>query len=106
VVTWGSSAHTKATVTCASKKVVVAPAVVSRVPTEGTHVVGAAGIKPGTYQTANVGNECYWARLSGFGGTTGEIIENGIAPGPMIVTIASTDAGFTATRCGTWTPLP
>lgn len=70
---------------------------------DGTHVVGGTGIAPGTYQTAG-GPACYWARLSGFGGTLQEIIANGFGPGQQLVTIAATDVGFISTTCGTWIP--
>jgi hypothetical protein len=68
----------------------------------GVKVVGA-DIQPGTYRSNNPGSGCYWARLSGFGGTLAEIIANDNAIGPAVVTIAPTDKGFNSTRCATWT---
>lgn len=66
----------------------------------GMKIVGA-DIPPGTYRSAG-GSECYWERLSGFGGTLEEIIANDNAVGPTIVTIAATDKGFDSERCGVW----
>jgi hypothetical protein len=70
----------------------------------GTYVVGT-GIVAGTYHALG-GSGCYWARLSGFGGTLAETISNDLASGPIIVTIAASDAGFQSSGCGTWSPLP
>jgi hypothetical protein len=67
---------------------------------DGTWRVGAT-VQPGTYGTDG-GPSCYWARLSGFGGTLDEIIANNYGSGSQIVTIASTDVGFTSSGCGTW----
>ena len=69
---------------------------------DGTFRVGS-DIVPGTYHAANPGGYCYWARLSGTGGTLGEIIANDVAAGPAVVTIAATDAAFQSTGCGGWT---
>ena len=66
----------------------------------GTYVVGT-GIVAGTYHALG-GSGCYWARLSGFGGTLAETISNDLASGPIIVTIAASDAGFQSSGCGTW----
>jgi hypothetical protein len=68
----------------------------------GTQVVGT-DIQPGTYRARDARGSCYWERLSGFGGTLDEIIANDNPPGPAVVTIAPTDAGFNSTRCGAWT---
>lgn len=43
------------------------------------------------------------ARLSGFGGTFGEIIANEIGVEPLTVTIDGSGAGFESSRCGSWT---
>ncbi len=59
-------------------------------------------IAPGKYRTAG-GSGCYWARLKNFTGTTDGIIANDNVTGSTIVTIASTDKGFTSSDCGTWT---
>lgn len=68
----------------------------------GTHVVGT-DIHPGTYRTDGGGGLCYWARLSGGGGTFGDIIANDNVDGPTTVVISPSDWGFENTRCGTWT---
>jgi hypothetical protein len=71
---------------------------------DGTHRVGSGGIAPGTYRSSPTEENCYWERVSGFGGTLDEIIANNIG-GPEIVTIEATDAGFDSSRCGTWRPV-
>ena len=68
----------------------------------GTYVVGT-DITPGTYRSAG-GDGCYWARLTGFGGTLPEIISNTNATGPTVVTIAAGDGGFKSSGCQPWTP--
>lgn len=68
---------------------------------DGTYFVGT-DFTPGTYK--NTGAQgCYWARLSGFGGTTDEIIANNNVDTVTIVTIAASDKGFQSKGCGTWT---
>ncbi|HLX58377.1 MAG TPA: hypothetical protein VKR83_15270 [Ktedonobacteraceae bacterium] len=69
---------------------------------DGTFVVGK-DIQPGTYRTRTGSPGCYFARLSGFGGTVDEIIANANTDNPAIVTIAASDKGFQSTNCGTWT---
>ena len=69
---------------------------------DGTYQVGK-DIQPGTYRTRTSSPGCYYARLNGFGGTTGEIIANNNTDAPAIVTIAATDKGFESQSCGTWT---
>jgi hypothetical protein len=56
-------------------------------------------IQPGTYANIHNGN-CYWARLSGFGGTSQDLIANDFIPdpGPVLVSIAATDVGFESSR--------
>jgi hypothetical protein len=66
----------------------------------GTHVIGK-DIQAGTYQTDG-GSNCYWERLSGFGGGLHDIIANEIPQGSIVVTIQSTDAGFKSQGCGKW----
>ncbi len=68
---------------------------------DGTFIVGT-DIRPGTYSTKG-GDGCYYARLSGFGGTTDDILANDNVSGPTVVTIKSTDKGFQTSRCGKWT---
>ena len=67
----------------------------------GTFAVGV-DIAPATW-AASGGSGCYWARLSGFGGTIDQIIANENPSASAVVTIADTDVGFTTHRCGTWT---
>jgi hypothetical protein len=68
-----------------------------------------AQITPGTYRAENSIAGCYWQRLSNFSGALNAIIANSTATsaGVQLVTIANTDAGFSATvECGTWARLP
>jgi hypothetical protein len=67
----------------------------------GTYIVNT-DITPGTF-SAPGGSTCYWARLSGFGGSTSDVITNNIAAGATTVTIAATDKGFESSGCGTFT---
>lgn len=69
---------------------------------DGNYVVGT-DIKPGTYRTREASTGCYYERLSGFGGTTDDIIANANTDAPAVVTILSTDKGFDSSNCGTWT---
>ncbi len=69
---------------------------------DGTYTVGK-DIQPGTYRTRTASPGCYYERLSGFGGTVGEIIANANTDAPAIVTIKATDKGFSSSNCGTWT---
>ena len=70
---------------------------------DGTYIVGV-DIQPGTYRNEGAGS-CYWERLSGFGGAIDDIISNDNNDAIAIVTIATSDAGFSASRCGTWTRI-
>lgn len=67
----------------------------------GTQIIGT-DIPAGTYRTRLTNASCYWARLSGFGGTLDEIIVNNFTDGPEVVTIAPTDAGFESSGCAMW----
>ena len=68
----------------------------------GTWRVGT-DIPPGTYRNSGNRAGCYWERVSGFGGTFGEIITNEFSNVRQIVTVAATDAGFAPdSDCGTW----
>lgn len=69
---------------------------------DGTFQVGK-DIQPGTYRTRVGSSNCYYERLKGFGGTVDDIIANNNTNAPAIVTIATTDMGFTSQGCGTWT---
>ena len=70
---------------------------------DGTYIVGV-DIEPGTYRNGGAGS-CYWERLSGFGGSFDDIIANDNNDAVAIVTISASDAGFSVTRCGTWTRI-
>ena len=67
---------------------------------DGDYRVGT-DIMAGTYQAA-ASPDCYWERLSGFGGEPSDVIANDLGTGGM-VTIAPTDVGFSTNRCGGWT---
>lgn len=76
--------------------------------TPGTWIVGAQ-VSPGTYRADNSGQGCYWTRLSSFTGGFDAILASAFisSPGVQLVTIASTDVGFsTSIECGTWTRTP
>ncbi|HXF56339.1 MAG TPA: hypothetical protein VNO34_01945 [Actinomycetota bacterium] len=68
---------------------------------DGTFRVGV-DIAPGTYRNSDSSQGCYWARLSGFGGTLDEIIANNFTFARQVVTISPSDAGFSSERCGQW----
>jgi hypothetical protein len=59
-------------------------------------------VPPGTYRMRTASAGCYFERLSGLGGTFGEIISNGNPAGPEIVTVLPTDKAFNSTRCAPW----
>lgn len=61
-------------------------------------------ISPGTW-SATPSSSCYWARLSGFGGTLDEILANDNVTGSVIVEIQPGDVGFLSSRCGTWSKI-
>ena len=70
----------------------------------GTHIVGTA-VKPGRYVTTTASTMCYWERVSGFGGSFGEIISNGNGDGAhLVIDILGSDKGFKTSGCGTWVP--
>ena len=67
---------------------------------DGQYVVGT-DIAPGYYR-GDGGQSCYWARLSGFSGTTDEILANGTPTAAVVLRILDTDAGFETQGCGEW----
>ena len=73
---------------------------------DGVYIVGT-DIAAGTWRsTGGSGFGCYAARLSGFGGTLGEVIANDLSTeGGLIINIAASDRGFETTGCGTWTKV-
>jgi hypothetical protein len=66
----------------------------------GTYLVGT-DVAPGTYRAKGQG--CYWERMHDFAGGLDSILANDNATGQAVVTIKSSDKGFSSTRCGTWT---
>ena len=74
---------------------------------DGTHVVGSA-VAPGRYRARPSGGACSWTRLSKFGGSygndTGVVGRWWVRGRSEVVDIASTDAGFYSSGCGTWSP--
>ena len=71
----------------------------------GTWLVGAQ-IAPGTYR-AGAEFLCYWARVSGFGASQDDVVEEGLveadAGAELTVTIQASDAGFYSdAECGPW----
>jgi hypothetical protein len=70
--------------------------------TAGTYQVNVT-IPPGRYVAENAAADCYWERLSGFGGTFAEIIANDFEDfaGRMLVDILPSDVGFSfEPECG------
>lgn len=68
---------------------------------DGIYIIGT-DITPGTYKNTGASG-CYYARLSGFGGTIDNIIANNNVDTATFVTIAPSDKGFELNGCGTWT---
>jgi hypothetical protein len=68
----------------------------------GTYRVGV-NIPAGTYRTRTPSSGCYWERLSGFSGSTSDIIDNNFTNVPDVVTISPSDLGFETDGCSTWT---
>jgi hypothetical protein len=71
---------------------------------DGVYVVGV-DIQPGTWRSDGSGSSCYWERLRNFTGND-EIIDNYLGSAPAVVTILTSDVGFSASRCGTWSKVP
>lgn len=93
----------------ASAKTETAPTPQSQTPSvpqfkDGNYIVGA-DIQPGTYRTRKGSSDCYYSRLSGFGGSLSEIISNENTDAPAVITIAAADKGFKSSRCGTWNKI-
>jgi len=64
----------------------------------GMHQVGT-DLQPGTYRIRKDSRGCCYAPLGDFSGKLEEILANGNANEPTIVTIAPTDANFESQRC-------
>jgi hypothetical protein len=71
---------------------------------DGTFIIGE-DIQPGTYRASSPSRGCYYARLSGFGGSVDDILANANTDYPTVVTIQPTDKGFKSDGCGTWTAV-
>jgi hypothetical protein len=69
---------------------------------DGTYRVGI-DILPGTYYGTGTASSCYWATLSGFGGSFDDIYDNYFGSARTIVTIPSWVKGFEVDGCGTLT---
>jgi hypothetical protein len=77
-------------------------ATASKAPSSGTKLVPSE-MPPGTYRSTNPATtSCYWQRLSGLGGTFGEIIANENASGPAVVLIEPSDKAFSWRLCAPW----
>jgi Rad3-related DNA helicase len=72
-------------------------------PGTGTFLVNDE-ISPGTYRSEDT-SSCYWARLSGTGGTLDSIIANNFGAGRQVVTISGSDVAFETSSCGGWTRI-
>lgn len=70
---------------------------------DGMFIIGT-DIEAGTYKNSG-GSSCYYERVRGFTNTLDDIIANENASAPTIVTIAPSDQGFKASRCGTWSKI-
>lgn len=72
---------------------------------DGTYIVGT-DIKAGTYKNTLADDLCFWKRLSGFGGTGAEVIDQNLPvegfPLTEVVQITPTDKGFYSYGCGVW----
>lgn len=71
---------------------------------DGTYRV-SRDISPGLWRNSDSSQSCYWQRVSGFGGTLDEIIDNGLSDQIQTVQIEPGDIGFSSENCGTWTRI-
>jgi hypothetical protein len=67
----------------------------------GVYLVGEE-IRPGTWESQDAGETCYWARLSGFSGEIEDINANRFGSTENRVVIEESDVGFESAYCGTW----
>lgn len=67
----------------------------------GTWLVGSE-VQPGLFRNSSSSGGCYWARLSGLGGTIGEILANNFTNAINTVQIKPGDLAFESDDCGTW----
>ncbi|NUT42329.1 MAG: hypothetical protein HOV86_20315 [Thermoactinospora sp.] len=75
-------------------------------PTALRTLIVGKDIEPGTYTSrggyADPDHRCTWARVRGFSGQRGDVIQSGTSAGPVTVTIQATDKGFVTGWCGEW----
>jgi hypothetical protein len=71
---------------------------------DGMYMVGR-DLAAGRWRNSDSSHDCYWERLSGFGATLDQVIANNLSTSIQTVDIASTDLGFNAQDCGTWTKI-
>lgn len=73
------------------------------IPGDGIFRVGV-DFQPGTYTSSPTqpGKTCFWYRLKDLSGTSSSQITAAYSDGPVVVTIAPTDAGFKSQGCQTW----
>lgn len=72
---------------------------------QGVYLVGSQ-LSPGEYTAPNSGGDCYWETMSGFSGSTDDIIANDfVSSGRVVVDIPDSAVGFSSERCGTWTKI-
>ncbi len=60
-------------------------------------------VPPGLYRNSTSSAGCYAERLSGLGGSLGEIIANEFTFELVLVEITGTEVAFSSSDCGTWT---
>jgi hypothetical protein len=68
---------------------------------DGMYLVGDE-IQPGAWRSEGSDGNCYWARLSGFGGELDDIITNSFGGIEDVVQIHPDDRGFESSYCGPW----
>ena len=77
---------------------------------DGVYHIGSE-IAPGRYRIASLdglNGRCWWARLSGFGGTQEDELGRYDAKwstSSAIVDLSASDTGFASNHCGIWTPV-
>jgi hypothetical protein len=67
----------------------------------GTYRIGDE-VAPGAWRSEASDEDCYWARLSGFGGTADDIIANEYGGVDDVVHIYPHDVGFQSSYCAPW----
>jgi len=70
------------------------------IPGSGVYLIGV-DVNPGTYRSVD-NSGCYWARLSGLGGSISDIIANDNVNGQSVVQIGANDVAFETNRCSDW----